>query len=161
MKETKTKAKNAKGKFPTMIWKYVGRYKWAYLGGIITLFVVDFANLYVPQFTGEITDGLIFGTIDTNGILKHVLGIMICALIITAGRFLWRFFIFGSRRKIERDIRKDLFSHLVTLSQNYFNHNKTGDLMSYFTNDLNAVQQAVGMAVVSTFDAIIMVKIIL
>lgn len=150
------KKKDSKEKFPKMIFKYVGRYKWSYLWGIITLFIVDYTNLFIPEYTGNITDGLKAGVLDFNGVLSYVYKILACSLIITAGRFFWRFFIFGSRRKIERDIRIDLFDHLVKLSNNFFNKNKTGDLMSYFTNDLNAVQQAVGMAVVSTFDAIIM-----
>ena len=40
------------------LWKYISRHRWQYIGGIITLFVVDFLNLYIPRLTGEVTDGL-------------------------------------------------------------------------------------------------------
>ena len=133
----------------------------AYIAGIITLFVVDFLNLYIPEFTGDIIDGLTLGTLDLAGVLHLVILIFLAGLGLMAGRFLWRFFIFGSCRKIELEIREDLFSHLTGLSMNYYNNHKTGDLMAHFTNDLNAVRMSVGMAVISTFDAVIMTIMVL
>ena len=150
-----------KKKFPKSILKYVKRHTGAYIAGIITLFVVDFLNLYIPEFTGDIIDGLTLGTLDLAGVLRLVLFIFLAGLGLMAGRFLWRFFIFGSCRKIELEIREDLFSHLTGLSMNYYNNHKTGDLMAHFTNDLNAVRMSVGMAVISTFDAVIMTIMVL
>ena len=37
---------------------YIKRHKWQYILGIITLFIVDYANLFIPELTGEVTDGL-------------------------------------------------------------------------------------------------------
>ena len=150
-----------KKKFPKSILKYVKRHIGAYIAGIITLFVVDFLNLYIPEFTGDIIDGLTLGTLDLAGVLHLVILIFLAGLGLMAGRFLWRFFIFGSCRKIELEIREDLFSHLTGLSMNYYNNHKTGDLMAHFTNDLNAVRMSVGMAVISTFDAVIMTIMVL
>ena len=155
------KEKKEKKPFPKMILKYVGRHKWAYLGGIITLFVVDFANLYIPEYTGEIVDGLTIGNMDLKGALHYVFLILLVGFILMVGRFFWRYFIFGSCRRIELEIREDMFSHLTGLSQNYYNKNKTGDLMAHFTNDLNSVRMAVGPAVISTFDAVIMTIMVL
>ncbi len=144
-----------------IILKYLYKYKWKYLLGIITLFVVDFVNLYIPQFTGEITDGLESRTMNMEGVLLGIGKILIVAAILMFGRFLWRYFIFGSSREIECEIRNDLFAHLEKLSMNYFNKNKTGDLMSHFTNDLNAVRMSIGPAVITTFDAVIMTLMVL
>ena len=47
---------------------YIIKHKWKYILGVITLFVVDFANLYVPEFTGEITDGLESGSMTMDNI---------------------------------------------------------------------------------------------
>ena len=155
------KEKKGKKPCPKMILKYIGRHKWSYLGGIITLFVVDFANLYIPQYTGDIIDGLTIGNMDLTGALHYVFLILLVGFILMVGRFFWRYFIFGSCRKIELEIREDMFSHLTGLSMNYYNQNKTGDLMAHFTNDLNSVRMAVGPAVISTFDAIIMTIMVL
>ncbi len=153
--------KKRKEKLPTLILPYLKRHIWAYFGGIATLFIVDYANLYIPQFTGDITDGLEQGTLDFSGIMELVLYILLCGLVLMIGRFFWRYFIFGASRKIEFEIRKDLFSHLSRLSMNYYNHNKTGDLMAHFTNDLNAIRMSVGPAVITAFDAIMMTIMVL
>ena len=58
------------------IWRYIKRHKWQYIGGMITLLVVDFANLYIPKTTGVITDGLAAHEMDMNGVLKN-LGIIV------------------------------------------------------------------------------------
>ena len=140
---------------------YLGMYKWKYLAGIVVLFVVDLLNLYIPQFTGEITDGLQSHTMDMSGVIHMVIKILGVGAILAFGRFLWRYFIFGSARAIEYQIRNDLFAHMEKLSMRYFNENKTGELMSYFTNDLSAVRMSVGPAVIATFDAVIMTLMVL
>ena len=48
---------------------YLFQYKWHYLAGIFILMLVDLANLYVPQFTGELIDGLAIGTVGQDGVL--------------------------------------------------------------------------------------------
>lgn len=148
-------------KEPPIILSYLARHKWAYFGGIITLFAVDYASLFIPQFTGEITDGLKYGTLDKSGIWQLVLSIFLVGLFLMVGRFFWRIFIFGSARKIEYEIRKDLFSHMTELSTSFYNRNKTGELMAHFTNDLSAILISVGPAVISTFDAVIMTIMVL
>ena len=75
---------------------YIWKYKIPYLLGLITLLVVDYVNLTIPQITGEITDGLMTYTLDLQGVLKLVISLLLCALTIAIGRILWRFFIFGT-----------------------------------------------------------------
>ena len=52
----------------SFIFQYVKKHKLQYIAGILTLFIVDFANLYIPKLTGTVTDGLTAHTIDRNGI---------------------------------------------------------------------------------------------
>ncbi|WMJ85971.1 ABC transporter ATP-binding protein [Anaerocolumna sp. MB42-C2] len=144
-----------------IIFLYLNKYKWKYLLGIITLFIVDFMNLYIPQFTGEITDGLKDKTMDMNGVIQGIIKILLVGLVLAVGRFAWRYFIFGSARAIEYDLRNDMFAHLERLSMGYYNKNKTGDLMAHFTNDLNAIRMSAGPAVITSFDAIIMTLMVL
>lgn len=140
---------------------YLLNHKWKYIFGILVLFLVDILNLYIPQFTGEITDGLQAHTMGIDGLVQSILKILIFGALIAIGRFFWRYFIFGGARLIEYEIRNDLFKHLEKLSLRYFNENKTGDLMSHFTNDLSAVRMSIGPAVITSFDAIIMTIMVL
>lgn len=140
---------------------YIGKYKWKYIAGTVILLVVDILNLYIPQFTGEITDGLQSHSMGMDGVVQGVIKILLIGLLLAIGRFFWRYFIFGSARAIEYEIRNDMFAHLETLSMRYYNENKTGELMTYFTNDLNAVRMSIGPAVITTFDAIILTILVL
>jgi ATP-binding cassette subfamily B protein len=158
--------KTVKGKVQTMqqgniLLVYIKKYKWKYLLGIATLLIIDILNLFVPQFTGEITDGLQSHSIGMSGVMTGIFKILSVGVLLTIGRFFWRYFIFGAARGIECELRNDMFRHLETLSMRYFNENKTGDLMAHFTNDLNAIRMSIGPAVITTFDAIIMTLLVL
>ena len=144
-----------------LAWRYVRRHWWQYILGILALFIVDEVNTYVPRFTGEITNGLDQHTLDMGGVMGLVWKIVLIGVIIAVGRFAWRFFLFGSARSIEKELRSDLFAHLSTLSPHYYNGHKTGDLMARFINDLQAVRALVGMNVISTFDATVMLLLVL
>ncbi len=144
-----------------LIWQYIRRHKWQYIGGIITLFILDFANLYIPKTTGVITDGLAAHSIDRNGVLYNIGIILGIGFTLAVGRFLWRYFLFGAARAIEHELRDDLFRHLETLDVEYYNEHKTGDLMTRFTSDLNAVLIAIGPAVISAFDAVVMTVMVI
>ena len=143
------------------IGKYVKRYWLQYLLGIAALFAVDLVNTYIPQFTGNITNGLDQGTLDMQGVMSLVWKILMMGGLIALGRFGWRFFLFGAARSIERDMRNDMFRHLEGLSMRYYNNHKTGDLMAHFTNDLMSVRMLVGMTVITNFDASVMLVLVL
>ncbi len=141
--------------------RYVRRYWVRYLLGILALFAVDQINVYIPEYTGMIVDSLEQHSTDMNDVLRLIGMILLMGALIAVGRFCWRYFLFGSARHIEREMRDDMFQHLETLSTRYFNTHKTGDLMSRFINDLNAVRQLVGMTVITTFDATVMLILVL
>ncbi len=140
---------------------YAARYWWRYLLGIAALFLVDQVNANVPRLSGELTDGLALGILDMGGVWGIALRLLGMGALIMIGRFFWRVFLFGSARMIERDLRSDMFAHLETLSMSWYNEHKTGDLMAHFTNDLGAVRGMMGMTVITTFDATVMLVLVL
>ncbi len=140
---------------------YVKRHAFMYVIGIAALFLVDLFSVYIPQYTGMITDGIESGSLNMEGIARYVLIILLLGTAVALGRFGWRYFIFGPSRAIERELRNDMFAHLETLSARYFNEHKTGDLMAHFTNDLNQVRMLLGNTVITAFDATIMLFMVL
>ena len=128
-----------------------------YAAGILSLAAVDLMNVYIPQFTGQITDGLKAGTIGMDGVWR-LIGLII---LMGAGRFGWRYFIFGAALDVRRRLQEDLFAHLERLSMRYYNEHKTGDLMAHFTNDMRSVQMLMGPTVVTAFDATVMLIMVL
>ena len=141
--------------------RYVKRHGLQYILGIAALFAVDLMNVYIPRYTGEITDGLEAQTLDMDGVLGLILRILILGAIVALGRFFWRYFIFGASRSIEKEMRNDLFFHLETLSMRYYNEHKTGDLMAHFTNDLQSIRMFLGPTVITAFDATVMLVLVL
>ncbi len=72
-------------------------------------------------------------------------GAMIAAAAVGA-LFLYvqRWLLIGTSRRVEYDLRRDLFSHLQSLDVPYFTSRHTGDLMAHFTNDLSALRDVAG-----------------
>lgn len=143
------------------IFQYIKRHKVQYTLGIITLFVVDFANIFIPKLTGVITDGLTAHSLDWSGVRLNLLYLFLLGLLLAVGRFFWRYFLFGASRSIEKELRNDMFSHLEKMDVEYYNEHKTGDLMTRFTSDLNAIRMAIGPAVICVFDASVMTLMVI
>lgn len=143
------------------IFQYIKRHKMQYILGLVTLFIVDFANIYIPKMTGNITDGLTAHTMDWSQVKTALWSIFLLGAVIALGRFLWRYFFFGAARSIERELRNEMFAHLEKMSVEYYNEHKTGDLMTRFTSDLNSIRMAIGMAVISSFDATVMAVMVI
>lgn len=135
---------------------YLKKYWGQYAGGLLCLLAVDFLELYIPQLTGAITDGLTAGNFPPSILLRDVLLIILIAAGAALMRFGWRVLMFGASRRVERDLREDLYRKLTGLSNRFFQHQKTGDLMAYFSNDMDAIRMAVGPGILTTFDAIVM-----
>lgn len=140
----------------SFIFRYIKKHRIKYIAGILTLFVVDFANLFIPKLTGTITDGLTARTLGWDGVKQSLLAILLLGATLALGRFLWRYFLFGASRSIERELRNDMFAHLEEMDVEYYNGHGTGDLMTRFTSDLNAVRMSIGPAVICVFDATVM-----
>lgn len=132
-----------------------------YAAGILALAAVDLMNVCIPQFTGQITDGLKAGTIGMDGVWRLIGLIILMGAAMAAGRFGWRYFIFGAALDVRRGLQEDLFAHLERLSMRYYNEHKTGDLMAHFTNDMRSVQMLMGPTVVTAFDATVMLVMVL
>lgn len=143
-----------KNKSQGVLIKYFKLYKFHFLVGFLSLLTVDLFQLQIPVITGNITDGLQSGNYEFSNLLNQVLTLLLIGLLIACFRFIWRYFIFGTSRKIEYGLRNDFFGHLEKLSLRFFNEHKTGDLMAHATNDLNAIRMMVGPGVLMSLDAI-------
>ena len=148
--------------------KHINRYYLKYapvlLLGIFALILVDVAQLWVPSLYRMVIDGINNGSVivdgtpvpfDMNFLLDRVcLPFLFIILALLVGRFLWRICFFGSAIRVETDIRRRMFDRCKLLSQQYYQANKVGSLMSLFTNDLETVQDCFGSGILMFFDAL-------
>ena len=149
--------------------KHVNRYYLKYspliILGIIALFFVDALHLVIPQLYGMIINGINNGVVTLNGVEyvfdinflldKICLPMIIIIIIMVFCRFLWRICLFGSGVLMETHLRGRMFDHAKDLSQQYYQTNKVGNLMSYFTNDLQTVHNCFAHGLLMFFDALI------
>jgi ATP-binding cassette, subfamily B, multidrug efflux pump len=124
--------------------------------GLIALLIVDVLQLFIPRVIKYAIDDLTSGIISPFRLLLYGLEVLILALGIGGFRYIWRYFLLGAARQIEKALRDRLFIHLQTLSSSYFSHTKVGDLMAHATNDIDAVRMAMSMGVVFLVDTIIL-----
>lgn len=134
------------------LFTFLARYKWRYLFGVLALLGTALFQQVLPRVLGDFTQDVNDGVLDTAGIYRYLALILGSALIIAILRYVWRIYVFGTSRFVERDLRADLFAHLERLSASFFHRNKTGDLMAMATNDLQAVRTFAGEAVLMTAD---------
>lgn len=148
--------------------KNINRYYLKYLPslllGLLALLVVDYMQLQVPRLYGMVINGVNNGFVELDGVsvpfdmaflLDRICNPMLFIILtMIIGRFLWRVCLFGAGIKVETDIRRRLFSHAKDLSQEFYQVNKVGELMSLFTNDLETVQDCFGSGILMMVDAV-------
>jgi ATP-binding cassette subfamily B protein len=101
-------------------------------------------------------DGVIHN-FDMEFLLDEVcLPLLFVILGMVVGRFLWRVCFFGAGIKLESDLRSRMFDRCKDLSQEYYQINKVGNLMSFFTNDLDTIQECFGWGIMMFLDAAIL-----
>jgi len=91
-------------------------------------------------------------------LLKYPLLILAAALLQATCRYFWRVNIFGFSRRVEWDLRSEVFSHLLKLPLSYFQHTKTGDLMSRLTNDMQSVRELMGFGSIVIIDMAVLIS---
>ena len=125
---------------------YVWRHRRAFLIGLGCALASTALSLVGPWVLKLAVDALQAG-VTRRGLLAYAALMLGLALASGFFRFLMRRIIVGASRHVEYDLRSDFFAHLQRLSLSYFQRQRTGDLMSRATNDLNAVRMMVGPAV--------------
>jgi len=146
--------------FP-LVREFLLRHKWRYIAGLLSLLVVNALQLVTPQVVRRFVNELSTGRLTMSAVWLYGSIIVGLAVVIAAGRYLWRVNIMGTSRLLEYHLRNKLYAHLQTLSPRYFMEHKIGDLMAHATNDINAVRMAFGPGLVMATDAIFMTTAIL
>lgn len=150
--------------------KHINRYYLRFapllLLGLAALVMVDTLQLEIPELYQMVINGVNQGEVWVEGvsvpfdmdflldrICMPMVKIILCMVF---GRFLWRVCFFGAGVRVESDLRDRMFDHAKDLSREYYQVNKVGDLMSLFTNDLDAIQESFGWGILMFFDALML-----
>ena len=133
---------------------YVVRYRFKFLTGLACVIVSRAVYLVAPNVLGRAVDDLARGVMTPAKLRYYAAFLLGIGVFAGYFRFLMRRILTGASRDIEYDMRNEFFAHLQTLDAAYFQANRTGDLMSRATNDLNAVRMMIGPSVMYLSDTI-------
>jgi ATP-binding cassette subfamily B multidrug efflux pump len=125
---------------------YYTPYRWQVILGLAFVVISSAFASVTPWLLRGALDGIRAGAAPRR---IWTLAAAMVGLALVAGvlRYGMRELINGLSRRIEYDLRNDLFSHLLRLDATYFARTRTGDIMARLTNDLSAVRQAAGPAI--------------
>jgi len=136
------------------LFRYMARYRWGYLWGTLALTATNAIWVLFPKVIGQAVNDL-NGHATRQKILFYA-GLLI-GIALIKGVFLYssRWILIGISREIEYDLRNDLFRQLEKQDSGYYQRYRTGDIMARLTNDLNAVRQLLGPAIMYSANTVL------
>ena len=135
------------------LYRYMRRYGWGYLWGGLAGIATNLVLVQFPNVLGMAVDAIRKGSTRERILLFACLLVVI---YIVRGIFLYaqRWILIGISRKIELDLRNDLFRSLEMQDSGFYARYRTGDVMARMTNDLTAVRMLLGPGLMYSFSTI-------
>ena len=130
------------------------KYKYSFLAGVISLSLVDLAQLAVPKIVQWVIDTLTLPDPSFKQITRYGMYILGLGAIMAVFRLGWRYFIMGAARKIENSLRNEFFKHMQSLHFDFFSSKKVGDLMAHTVNDIETLKFSCGLGVLIAYDGV-------
>jgi ATP-binding cassette subfamily B protein len=137
------------------LFRYMRRYRRGYVWGALTCIATNLVTVQFPYVLGIAIDDL------EKGSSRERIFLFACLLVgiyLVRGIFLYaqRWILIGISRKIEFDLRNDLFSKLETQDTGFYERYRTGDIMARMTNDLSAVRMVLGPGLMYSFNTVVL-----
>jgi ATP-binding cassette subfamily B multidrug efflux pump len=136
------------------LFPYLRKYRASYIFGTLCVFINNGIWILFPLIIRRAVDDMHNG-VTRHKLLTYAFELLAVAVLKGLFTFLLRWIVIGVSREIEFDLRNDLFQHLETLSNSFFQRTRTGDIMARATNDLNAVRMLLGPAIMYSANTIV------
>ena len=120
------------------------------------MLIIDSIQLIIPGIIKNTVDMLAENLHNNFFLLKASLTIVALGILMTTLRYWWRILLMGSARDVEKGIREQLFAHILTLDQSYYDKTKTGDIMAHATSDINHIRMAFGFGIIALTDILLL-----
>lgn len=138
-----------------IIKKFLKKYGWLYIPGVIFLALCSRITTLAPEALGDAIDLLEQAVPDKNLVWKQAGLIILIAVAIFVTRFIWRMMIIRNARSMECFLREELFTKLQNLPISFFAKRRSGDLLAYAINDVGAVRMTFGPVLAQGLNGII------
>ena len=135
------------------LFPYLKRYWRSLAWGGVAVIGYNSARVLIPPIVGHALDDMQHGVTEAR-IVHHALRLTLAAACAAIFLYITRQVLIGASREIEFDLRNDLFANLERQSAGFYHTHRTGDIMARTTNDLNAVRQLLGPAIMYSANCI-------
>ncbi|WP_128914221.1 ABC transporter ATP-binding protein [Granulicella sibirica] len=133
---------------------YLKRY-WKHLAwGGVAVVLYNTIKVLLPLVIGHAIDDMQHGMTESK-VMHHALRLIVVAVLSAVFLYITRQVIIGASREIEFDLRNDLFANLERQPASFYHAHRTGDIMARTTNDLNAVRQLLGPAIMYSANTLV------
>ena len=141
------------------LFRYMARYRWGYLWGTLALMATNAIWVVFPKVLEWAINDLNHMDMTQAATRRKILyyaGVLV-GIALLKGVFLYasRWILIGISREIEFDLRNDLFRTLERQDAGYYQRYRTGDIMARLTNDLSAVRQLLGPAIMYSANTVL------
>jgi ATP-binding cassette subfamily B multidrug efflux pump len=133
---------------------YLKRYWKSLAWGGVAVIAYNVVRVLLPLIVGHAIDDMSHGVTQAK-IIHHALRLLLVAALSAIFLYITRQVIIGASREIEFDLRNDLFANLSRQSAGFYHTHRTGDIMARTTNDLNAVRQLLGPAIMYSANCLV------
>lgn len=132
--------------------QFIGQHRRAYAAAAAMLLVIALLQVWMPRHVGRVVDGLVAGQWQGATLWQPLGWLLGAGLAVYGLRVGWRLVLFGASFQLGQQLRVQLFERLGRQALAYFQVQRSGDLMALATNDVDAVEQASGEAMLAGFD---------
>ncbi|MEI7634361.1 MAG: ABC transporter ATP-binding protein [bacterium] len=140
---------------------YLLRHKWPLAGGFLALVATNYLQVKTARIVGWATDDMKSGGAVARNFALYACLIVGLTLVLGIFRYLMRMWIVGASRNMEFELRNDFFTKLQLLTPAFYDKQRTGDLMSKATNDVDAVRDFLGPGILQFFNSVILLPLAL
>ena len=144
-----------------LIGGFVRRHWRSYASSAVMLFGVALCTVLVPRKVGAMIDGLAAHRLGGHDLLIQIAELLGLGLAIYVLRVAWRLRLYSASYRLGVELRTKLYDRLAAQGPAFFQRQRTGDLMALGTNDIDAIEQAAGEAMLAGFDGTLTLVMVL
>jgi ATP-binding cassette subfamily B protein/ATP-binding cassette subfamily C protein/ATP-binding cassette subfamily B multidrug efflux pump len=144
-----------------LIGGFVRRHWRSYASSAVMLFGVALCSVLVPRKVGATIDALAAHRLQGPDLTIELLQLLGLGLAIYVLRVAWRLRLYSAAYRLGVELRTKLYARLSSQGPAFYQRQRTGDLMALATNDVDAIEQAAGEAMLAGFDGTLTLVMVL
>ncbi len=144
-----------------LIGGFVRRHWRSYASSAVMLFGVALCSVLVPRKVGATIDALAAHRLQGHDLTIQLLQLLGLGLAIYVLRVAWRLRLYSAAYRLGVELRTRLYARLSAQGPAFYQRQRTGDLMALATNDIDAIEQAAGEAMLAGFDGTLTLVMVL